>query len=293
MMFGYNFHAVFGRFPALLLLIMVLLLWSCGAKKEAVTDDQETCDETTLQEDEDVEADTLVYEIEDAPLTDAVDESFVDFLYTFYNRRGFLQQRSAYPVHVLNAAGEEEELLTSGKAVSKAVHLPEVDFYMFLMDGHSDPYDYLDRQTAHAALHVMRLSDTTQRTYAFDKQNGEWMLTAVKVSENAENQDFWRFYQHFASDSLYMQQHLSPEIFITMPSPDDEMQMIDGNIDPDQWDVFGPELPYDTILLLDMGTTHSEVSTLKLVKCGMASSMMEVLTFEKEGNEWKLIKYEE
>lgn len=277
------------------LLSLLLALVACKGGKTDGESTGGTSDAMELQDeyDEEEEEDTLVYVIPETPLTDAVDESFPDFLYTFLHRKSFQRQRAAYPVEVRDESGEVVETLRNGRSVSEAVCLPEQDWFVLLIDQDADPYDYMDQDVESAEMQHVSLSSAHIRTYGFNRTPEGWKLTSVSSRTAGSERAFLNFYHRFATDSIYRSAHLAEEIFISIPSPEDEMETINGNIDSDQWDVFAPELPEGEILVLDIGTALDRHRGVKFVKCSVASSMMEILTFERNENDWKLVRYEE
>lgn len=270
---------------------------SCGSKRAA--DTEHAGDYLTEQDEEEMEyEDSLVYDIPETPLTEAVDESFLDFFYTFLQRSSFQLERVEYPIQVMDEDGEVLEVLSNGRSVRKSIHMSLDDCLVMLMGEESDPYDYISQLTDHAEIQLVDLSNRHRRCYRFDRRQGDWMFTGIDLRKHGRHSSFLKFYEQFVTDTLFRDQHLANEIFVTLPPSDEDMEdmeAIDGNIDRSQWDVFAPELPVDNIVLLSM---DEEMPTetdggMKLVKCELASSMMEVLTFEREDNDWKLIRYEE
>ena len=240
------------------------------------------------------EDDTLVYDIPDAPLTDAVDESFPDFLYTFLNRKSFLQQRAAYPVEVTDGGGQVLEVLRNGRSVSQAVQLDVGECFFMLVGVDVDPYDYLGQDAFHAEISQVDLSSKTGSVYLFDKMSDQWNITGIRRGGENGHPAFLDFYHRFATDSIFQSDHLASEIFVSLPNEEDDVEeVIEGNIDSGQWEVFAPELPHGTLHILEMGQPADDSRGIKLVKCSVASSMMEILTFEREGHDWKLVRYEE
>lgn len=277
------------RFAPLLLIILLLL--SCKGKNQEAEAQYVNNEEFETCTDED--NDTLVYEVLDAPLTEAVDESFLDFFYTFLNRKGFQSERTVYPVDVKDENGLVVEVLKNGRSVRKAVSFPNYEYLVFLLGDDQDPYDYLAGQSDHAEIQKVDLKQGNCYSYAFDRKNSVWMFTGIHAEDGGQRSQFFHFLNEFVTDSIFRYDHLADEIYISLPSDDDEMDTMEGNIDPLQWSVFGTELPQDTMLLLDLGNSAFNDEKVKVVKCGLASSMVEVLTFQKEGDYWKLIKYEE
>lgn len=280
------------KYCFLLILLSLIGFTSCGGKKPVLFDDS-TADGTNKEEDFEEMEDTLVYDLPETAIPETVDESFLDFLYTFLHRRSFQLERVAYPVMVVNEDGEILETLRNGKSVNAELQFDSFEYLVMLIGEDQDPYDYLDQVADHAEVKQVNLHSVSCRTFVFDLRDEGWMFTGIRHENVGRDESFVRFYNHFVTDSIYRDEHLAQEIFVSLPSSDDDMEMIDGNIDSGQWDVFAPELPKDHLLLLDLGTHVNTSSGVKFVKCSVASSMLEVLTFEKEANDWKLIRYEE
>ncbi|GEM_PF-6191027 len=278
-------------FVVLPLALFAVLLLSCKDVKQC--DGASNSDEMEVDDDQEAESDTLVYEVSDAPLPEAVDESFLDFFYTFLNRKGFQSERTAYPVEVKSRDGQVKEVLNNGRSVREAVGSLHNDYIVMILDENQDPYDYLALQVDHVEVKKVTLHTGLCHSYSFDRRQDGWMFTGIHEEGGAEKAAFVSFLNHFVTDSIYRDDHLADEIFLTIPSDEDDMEVIDGNISPDQWSVFAPEMPHDTMLLLEMGNAAFDDNSVKMVKCDLASSMLEVLTFKKEGDEWKLVRYEE
>lgn len=291
--FGMVFRFCFKGFGLLTLLLALVACKGGKADGEDVAGTETVVEQAGGDDEYDEGEDTLVYVIPETPLTEAVDESFPDFLYSFLNRKSFQRQRAAYPVEIRDESGMVVETLRNGRSVSEAVRLPEQDWFVMLMAQEADPYDYLDQDVESAEMQVVSLASGRIRSYAFNRLPDGWKLTGISERTAREERAFLDFYHRFATDSIYRSSHLAEEIYISIPSPEDDMETINGNIDPDQWDVFTPELPEGDILVLDIGTALDDHRGVKLVKCGVATSMMEILTFEKNMDEWKLVRYEE
>ena len=274
------------------LLSLLVGMVSCTGRKSPASDG-ETEGLTKEEEDLEWEEDTLVYDIPDAVVPETVDESFLDFLYTFMHQRSFQLKRVAYPIEVRDKDGMVTETLGNGRTVSHALSQFSPDNIVLLLKEDQDPYDYMSLMAEHAEIQQIDVRSGVSRSYAFDRRDGEWMFTGIHSESEDKVKNFIHYYHQFTNDSIFRENHLAAEIFVTLPSSDDEMDMLDGNIDSGQWDVFSPELPRETLLVLDLGQGAEDGRSVKFVKFGVASSMMEVLTFGWDDGDWKLIRYEE
>ena len=276
-----------------LLFLGLASLAACVGRNNGLKGGEVEMEEGQEEDLEEQEEDTLVYVLPETPIAEAVDESFIDFIYTFIHRKAFQMERVKFPVDVRNDAGEVVETLKNGRSISANMQLEGYDCFVMLLHEDQDSYEYLSNEVPMASVKEVDLARGVQTSFEFEKLEDIWRFTGIKRGEITAHRAFLRFYNNFANDSLFLRDHLESEIFVSLPSSDDEMQTVDGNIDAGQWEAFAPELLTGSILLLDMGPDADDSHSVKMVKCGVASSMMETLMFKKEENDWKLIRYEE
>ena len=74
------------------------------------------------------------------------------------------------------------------------------------------------------------------------------------------------------------------------PDPDDDFSMMEGEISPDTWEAFAPNLPKKMIYNIVYGKPHSEGNTKVFVLRGIANGLEMELTFKRMGGKWKLKK---
>ena len=102
----------------------------------------------------------------------------------------------------------------------------------------------------------------------------------------------FRFYQHFASDSVFQRERvMDPVRFVTFDE-DDAYQEVDGVIDVDQWFVFRPQLPVDEFVHINYGQVLQERNKRVFVVRGISNSMITIFTFERKEGHWMLTKFE-
>ena len=116
-------------------------------------------------------------------------------------------------------------------------------------------------------IETINLKAKSVKQHVFNKRNGKWMLTAINKNTMYQNQNksFLSFYEQFASDSIFQIQSLNDPVNATIPDPEDDYAMMEGEFHPDQWDEFKPYiLPDDTIYNVLYGQKYN----ISKKKCG-------------------------
>lgn len=274
--------------------ISILCLSGCSGKQQA---DQDWVD-SVLEECDCLSEDSLVYDVEDTPLSEAVDENFNDFFYTFTHNKTFRLSRVQFPVSVVDHADEELRMLKNQRDFEQEFAPTSNDYYVLLLNDVAELADDPASQIQTADVDLVDLHNEHVRRFACARTNGQWKLLSEKELAFSSHPvgGFLDFYYHFEKDSVFRIDHVAQPLSISMPEEDDESddesELIEGTIDADQFPVFAPELPQGKIIMMDYGLLHSHPSRVVMVKCGMASSMMEMMTFERDEEGWKLVKLE-
>ena len=76
----------------------------------------------------------------------------------------------------------------------------------------------------------------------------------------------------------------------TGPDPDDDFSTMTGDIEPETWPAFAPQLPHGMIYNIIYGQKYTESNQKIFVIRGIANGMETSLTFKKIGGKWELIK---
>ena len=260
---------------------------------------RQTADEawvdSVLEACDSIPEDTLVYDVVDAPLSEAVDGSFVDFLYTFTHNRTFQLSRLRLPLAVVDNASETLRYIRTQRAFDGEFNPTNKDCYVLLLNDMDEMNEAFGDGATEATLHLVDLPESRVRCFDCVRSEGIWQVTAesdIPFSQHSRG-GFLEFYHRFVTDSVFQIAHVAQPLSISMPDEDEEDEMIEGTIDADQFPVFAPELPLGQFIIMECGIRGHNPHRVVMVKCGMASSMMDVLTFEKESNGWKLVSMEE
>ena len=133
------------------------------------------------------------------------------------------------------------------------------------------------------------------KQYIFNRINGQWMLVEVNTGAMYQNNNasFLNFYQKFATDSTYQAHHLNSPIHFNGPDPDDDFSTMSGDILPETWPAFAPELPSGFIYNIMYGQKYTQSNQKILVMRGIANGMEMELTFVRRGKKWLLTRLSE
>lgn len=287
-------RSFFSRFlPLLSVIISLMAVIICGCKGKQTADDRWV--DSVLKECDSIPEDTLVYEIEEQVVSKTVDEYFNDFFYTFTHNKQFQAERTIFPLIVTNELGE---------------HVLEVkdedDFKHYFSTGSSDCYvmlinnlSRLEEDPASTAenvdLHIVDPEETVIKKFGCSRQEGQWTLCRaeeIPVDSHPYGR-FLKFYQSFATDTVFQQKHVAQSFNVSIPDEDDFGNIVEGTVEAEQFSSFAPVLPQGKLLFVDYDQAILSSNKIIMVKCGLGSGMMDIMTFEEEDGDWKLTGIEQ
>ncbi len=268
---------------------LALMMWTttgCTEKKNDGADSiiSDSTDTTA--------ADTLEQLITEQPMPKAADELFDDFIFNFAASRKLQYSRIQFPLKVVN--GKTEKQLQ--KANWKMEHFfMNQGYYTLIFDNRKQMSLVKDTSISHVVVEKVYLKRKKVKQYVFNRINGQWMLVEVNTGAMYQNNNasFLDFYQKFATDSAYQAKHLNNPIHFSGPDPDDDFSTMTGDIDPETWPAFAPELPANFIYNIMYGQSYTQSNQKILVMRGIANGMEMELTFVRKGKEWRLTKLSE
>lgn len=273
------------KWMGILPITVIISLFSCHQGRGV----EDQTDSDSLQVDS-CQEDSLSFveeEIEEAEKK--LDVSFDDFLFAFTHSLKLFYQRVKYPIILVTEDGTEVEV--ASRNFHREFNFLEEEFFTVLYGDASQIEE--DKTDSVVLIERINLDAQEIRTYGFTKTDGKWMFTSMQDSDmhDSELGDFLSFYSAFSSDSLFQTRHIAHHISISMLDPEDDGAYIDGTIDADQWTSFCPEVPSGIITNIRRGQTYGGMQMV-MQKCGTSNGLQELLTFRKEGEDWKLVSYE-
>ena len=274
-----------------LVTICCLLLIACGGNKTSQYEEDAPADSAVAADTVAAHAvDSLVESVLDnIPMPKAADELFDDFFFNFAANKKLQQERILFPLKKIN--GQKEETITKEQWRTERYFMRQ-DYYTLLFDGERHMEVVKDTSVSHAVVEMIYFNTGAIIQHVFNRLRGTWMLTSIEtipISQSV-NASFLDFYHQFATDSVFQTESLAETIQFVGPDPDDDFSIMEGDISPDTWGAFAPDLPKKMIYNIVYGKPRSEGNTKVFVLRGIANGLEVELTFKRIGGKWKLKK---
>lgn len=277
-------------FLSVLLAVLTVVCFTsvgCSDKKPAQVHDSTSVDSVIA----DTQAvDSTEKLIEETPMPKAADELFDDFVFNFAANRKLQMKRVHFPLPVYH----NDKLVKSiGKRAWKMEHFfMHQDYYTLIFDNQKQMNLVKDTAIDHVVIEKVFYAKKTVQQFLFNRINGEWMMTSInyKPMYSNMNASFLKFYGRFATDSAFQAEHLHNPVKFVGPDPDDDFSTMSGDIEPETWPAFAPQLPHGMIYNIIYGQKYAESNQKIFVIRGIANGMETILTFKRIHGKWMLTK---
>lgn len=239
------------------------------------------------------DSDTLFFSSVEENLFSGEDGIFEEFLYEFSADTAMQMHRIHFPLPYL-CKGEEIQLGKQEWDTSRLLGLTDIYYTLFERDAEMDA----ERDTAmrKANLECVDMKTRTVRTFFFEKLDGCWKLLRVNERELAsyKHREFFSFYHRFVTDSVFQSLHVNdPMTFVTL-DPEDDFNILEANIDMEQWFAFRPVLPEHLLVNVDYGVKPSRRPQRKILTCkSLGGNFNHTSYFRKIKDEWVLTRFED
>ena len=230
--------------------------------------------------------------IGETPMPKAADELFDDFLFNFAASRKLQMERIHFPLAVYRNDKLKKHI---AKRHWKMEHFfMRQDYYTLIFDNHKQMNLMKDTTIDHVVIEKVFYSRKVVQQFLFNRINGQWMMTSINYKPMYQNMNssFLKFYGSFATDTAFQSRHLHNPVKFTGPDPDDDFSTMTGEIEPETWPAFAPQLPHGMIYNIIYGQKYTESSQKIFVIRGIANGMETRLTFKRIGGRWQLMKLE-
>lgn len=265
---------------------MLMLTWTTGCSdKKPVAADSVVVD--SLPAVDTAAVDTMDQLISEQQMPKAADELFDDFIFNFAANRKLQMNRIKFPLKVVD--GEEVSYIKKGQWKMEHFFMDQ-GYYTLIFDNMKQMNLVKDTSINNVVVEKVYLDEEKVKKYMFERLGGRWMLTSVQTNAMIQNTNasFLAFYQRFASDPDFQLESLNNPVMFTGPDPDDDFSTMTGEIAPETWSAFAPELPSGFIYNIMYGQKYTEGNQKIFVMRGIANGMEMELTFKKIDGEWKL-----
>uniref|UniRef100_UPI00402707ED DUF4348 domain-containing protein n=1 Tax=Segatella hominis TaxID=2518605 RepID=UPI00402707ED len=277
-------------FLSVLLAVLTVVCFTsvgCSDKKPAQVHDSTSVD-SVIADTQTVDSTEKL--IEETPMPKAADELFDDFVFNFAANRKLQMKRVHFPLPVYH----NDKLVKSiGKRAWKMEHFfMHQDYYTLIFDNQKQMNLVKDTAIDHVVVEKVFYAKKKVQQFLFNRINGEWMMTSInyKPMYSNMNASFLKFYGHFATDSAFQAKHLHNPVKFVGPDPDDDFSTMSGDIEPETWPAFAPQLPHGMIYNIIYGQKYAESNQKIFVIRGIANGMETILTFKRVHGKWMLTK---
>lgn len=277
-------------FLSVLLAVLTVVCFTsvgCSDKKPAQVHDSTSVD-SVIADTQTVDSTEKL--IEETPMPKAADELFDDFVFNFAANRKLQMKRVHFPLPVYH---NDKLVKTIGKRAWKMEHFfMHQDYYTLILDNQKQMNLVKDTAIDHVVIEKVFYAKKTVQQFLFNRINGEWMMTSInyKPMYSNMNASFLKFYGHFATDSAFQAEHLHNPVKFVGPDPDDDFSTMSGDIEPETWPAFAPQLPHGMIYNIIYGQKYAESNQKIFVIRGIANGMETILTFKRVHEKWMLTK---
>lgn len=228
--------------------------------------------------------------IAETPMPKAADELFDDFVFNFAANRKLQFNRIHFPLPVYRDGKITAKL--EKKQWSMEHFFMRQDYYTLIFDNAKQMELVKDTTIDHVVVEKVYLKSGSVKQYLFNRINGQWMMTSINYKPMYQNLNasFLKFYRQFATDTAFQYRHLHNPVMFTGPDPDDDFSTMTGEIAPETWPAFAPQLPGNMIYNILYGQKYAESTQKIFVMRGIANGLELELTFRKQGGKWMLTK---
>ena len=266
----------------------LLVLASCVGGKSGSATTEEVTDSATVN-DSLTAVDSLLAELDNLPMPKAADELFDDFLFNFAANRKLQMERIIFPLRMVT----DNKVETVDRKKWQMEHFfMRQGYYTELFDSERHMEIVKDTSVNQAVVEKIFFDSHTVCQYDFRRLKGAWMLVEVRTIpiQQSSNASFLPFYYQFASSTEFQTKHLGNTVTFVGPDPDDDFATMEGEITPDTWEAFAPQLPQKMIYNIIYGEPRKEGNRKLFVLRGIANGLELEMTFSRSNGNWRLTK---
>ena len=237
-----------------------------------------------------VPMDSLETLLSEEPMPKAADELFDDFFFNFASSRKLQKERTDFPLPFSNMGKKSS---VAKNAWARERFFMTLGYYTLIFNDRKQLEMVKDTGVSHVTVERVAFADNSLKQWKFNRVNGEWRLQNMSLSNICTHADaaFLKFYNEFATDTLFQMNSLAEMVHITAPDPEDDFSTIDGDLMAEQWPMFAPWMPSGELYNIHYGDKPYKASSTRLfVIRGIANGLETELTFKKMGESWKLTK---
>ena len=264
---------------------MVLMACADGKRQGTVPAEEIVADSL------ETETDSLAM-MADEVMPMAADELFDDFFFNYASSLKQQKERTVFPLAVLDVEDGNKPMQVEKKNWKLEPFFMKDDSYTLLFDSQKQMELAQDTTLMRVVVERFDMGENKVEQFVFSRKSGRWMLHEVRLQPLPQNPNaqFLKFYERFATDSVFQRQSLAEQIQFSGPDPDDDFSTIDGMITPDFWEAFRPELPHGKLYNIVYGQQNpASIEKIFLLR-GISNGLEVEMTFKLRRGHWKLTK---
>lgn len=272
---------------AAIFLVAMFATTGCMNTNAGAADSLEAGDSSFVKDSTGIDSITEV--VEETAMPVAADELFDDFFFNFASSRKVQRERITFPLPV-STYGKLSEVTQNGWKRER--FFMEQGYYTLIFSDYKQLKLVKDTAVNDVTVERINVAKGSVTQWHFSRTGGLWHMDSKKVLHLKEHGDaaFLSFYEKFATDADFQQEHLADNVTFTGPDPDDAFSTITGDILPEQWPMFAPQLPSGTLYNIIYGAS-AKASNVRFFRiCGIANGLQTDLVFTRKGKSWQLKK---
>lgn len=235
--------------------------------------------------------DSITELIEDTPMPAAADELFDDFFFNFAASKKVQAQRIAFPLTYDNNGNVSK--IAMNQWVREKFFMDQ-EIYTLILNNPKQLALTKDTTVSNVTVERINIGGGKVTRWHFARTGGLWHMDSKKEMSLSKHPDatFLKFYNTFATDTAFQKKSLAETVSFTGPDPEDDFGTISGEIVPEQWQDFAPEMmPSGTLYNIIYGQENTATSSNRtLMIRGISNSIQMEFDFTKTAKGWVLKK---
>lgn len=273
-----------------LIIVVSMMLFSTGCTDKKSVDADTIVTDTMLSDS--LGSDSLDNIIAEQPMPKAADELFDDFVFNFAANKRVQKERTDFPL-IMESYGKSSTI--DLRSWTMEHFFMRQGYYTLVFNSEKQKTIVKDTSVSNVYVEKISYAQNSVKRWMFNRIDGLWRLQKVSVFPLAKHEDaeFLTFYNAFASDSTMQMQSLASDVTFSGPDPDDDFSRMEGQLMPEQWPMFAPWMPSQTIYNIHYGSMPYKKSNRRLfIIRGVANGLETELIFEEQNHKWVLTRFE-
>lgn len=271
----------------------IFVFMACGGPKKKAEENVYAHDE--LYTEEFTLEDSTGGDFSGQPYPMAVDESFDDFVFAYAANKDFQLQRTTFPLPVYDS-NSDSSFINKTKWMPDSLFTDRY-FYTILFDQEDDMELISDPDITAAKVEWIYLNTNNTKAYNFERHDKVWMLKSIAKGylDEYKNEEFVKFYNKFATDSVFQISRITIPLEYVTIDPEDDFEILETVIDANSWTSLKPVLPTNKLVNINYGQKYDPQSKTKVLAVkGIGNGFSNVFFFKlnKKGL-WELYKFED